>query len=1216
MLGLLIVLLGVIFAYGYLTNPVRIRTMAQTYLSNVVGGPVEVGNATLSIFQGLRLDNVKVKVDRSNRPDSVLLTAQTFLLRYNLRAMLGGDLEARQIIVINPRLYLSEDLDTGQRNYQRLIHRTEAASRPLNAQGRPVVLPEVLLRNAEVEYSEISRGQTHLLGRMQVDGQIAPENRADQYHFEFQSRDATEEVGPIVSGNIWAGTGSIEAKLSNLQFNQTLLNILPAEVRQWGQEHQLRGRIDIPLARYTPGVHGQPAQFRVEAALKGVNLTVRPREWMGRAEIARRATLARTQQLLRKSGMDLRKAADLQEKLLSVAPLTLDHVTGKFIFTPDGIDISGLRGRLGNNTLQIEGHTDGYSPDSPLTVRISSLKDENLYLPPAPDYISALPGDLRELYEHLRPEGSCRLWVEAQRRQPGSALRVRGQVDVLDGHFLFDLFPYPLRRAQGTITFGPDPKTGTDRCDITNLHGLGIAGGPNEAATVAINATIMPLGSDAEVNVQVRADRVYSEPALIRAMPPEVKQTLQMFARPGEKEPYPSFNGGFVCDVHRPPGPHQKWLTTLDLQIADSHGAFSLFPYPLDHMRGHLHIGDHFVDIDKMTMHKGELSLVVDGKVSFENDRPLRPELTITARNVPMDKTFIDAIPGDQRQWVRQAGLGGTMDIDGHVYRPDDSDPITYQLNISLKDGGIWPAGSTYALSKVNANLQLTPQTISLLSFQGRRGDAELTAAGSLTNMDHAPRLKLSARADKLAMEPALYQLLPAGAKEAWDEVHPIGTLDATLNCDVIVGNGSSATKPSTASTSRAADSEVGGSHFDLVLRPLKLSMTPQVVPYRLDDLTGAIHITDKAVTLENMTARHAGAKIALSGTGLSGGRSGAWDLKLGLMDAPVDTDLKTALPHALRDLFEAMKLQGTLSMRFDRLLYRSGDEPDIDFSGRLSLKDAKAETGVELQNMNGSIDLDGSVRRGRLDDLKGKLNLPSLTISQRPAKNLQADLLKSSGQDILQISHLQAAVAGGEMGGQIDLSIPKEGSPQYTLGIVLRNADMQTLAGDGGHDMRGRLSASLSLEGDWADPANRRGRGDVTASGKQMYRIPLLLGLMQITNLSLPVGQPFNEASAQYSVEGNHVTFEKIELRSDTMAMMGSGQLDFATKKVHLTFVVDNPNAIRLPFLTDLFNGFKQELFQIHINGSITPATNATEASGAYQTTVDKVYRGATEDK
>ena len=89
----------------------------------------------------------------------------------------------------------------------------------------------------------------------------------------------------------------------------------------------------------------------------------------------------------------------------------------------------------------------------------------------------------------------------------------------------------------------------------------------------------------------------------------------------------------------------------------------------------------------------------------------------------------------------------------------------------------------------------------------------------------------------------------------------------------------------------------------------------------------------------------------------------------------------------------------------------------------------------------------------------------------------------------------------------------PDNGPSRFGLGMVLRNANVADLAGPTEKDIKGQLTASLAIEGDWGDPSTRRGRGDVAVSGKDMYRIPLVLGLMQITNLSLPISSPFNEA-------------------------------------------------------------------------------------------------------
>jgi len=59
---LLLVLLGIIGGYNYLTDSERVRAMARDYLSNLLGAQVHIGSASLSLTEGLRLDRVSVMV--------------------------------------------------------------------------------------------------------------------------------------------------------------------------------------------------------------------------------------------------------------------------------------------------------------------------------------------------------------------------------------------------------------------------------------------------------------------------------------------------------------------------------------------------------------------------------------------------------------------------------------------------------------------------------------------------------------------------------------------------------------------------------------------------------------------------------------------------------------------------------------------------------------------------------------------------------------------------------------------------------------------------------------------------------------------------------------------------------------------------------------------------------------------------------------------------
>src|SRR5436190_5212862 len=77
----LVLLVGVILTYWYLTEAKRVRGMAERYLARLTGGHVQVRSATLSIFEGLRLDGVSVRVDNNDGPDSQLFKAGTILIK-------------------------------------------------------------------------------------------------------------------------------------------------------------------------------------------------------------------------------------------------------------------------------------------------------------------------------------------------------------------------------------------------------------------------------------------------------------------------------------------------------------------------------------------------------------------------------------------------------------------------------------------------------------------------------------------------------------------------------------------------------------------------------------------------------------------------------------------------------------------------------------------------------------------------------------------------------------------------------------------------------------------------------------------------------------------------------------------------------------------------------------------------------------------------------
>jgi len=327
-----------------------------------------------------------------------------------------------------------------------------------------------------------------------------------------------------------------------------------------------------------------------------------------------------------------------------------------------------------------------------------------------------------------------------------------------------------------------------------------------------------------------------------------------------------------------------------------------------------------------------------------------------------------------------------------------------------------------------------------------------------------------------------------------------------------------------------------------------------------------------------------------------------------------VDAELRRALPPALLAIVDGMKLRGGLGLDLPQLQYRgsgAGGDADVDVSGTASIKDATMDAGVPLTGVNGSMKFSAGTRQGKLDSLSGAVTLSSLAIGGRRVSDLRLDLLQASGRNELRLDKIQGSVAGGEIACGVVLTSPNQGANRYTMNLMVRNADVRELTGEPDPNILGEVTASLALEGAWGDARVRRGRGDVVVAGKQLYRIPLLLGVLQVTNLSMPVGGPFTKGTARYTVEGTRINFEQMDLRSDTMSMGGTGYLDFATKQVRMTLTTDNPAGLKVPFIHELWQGARQELLRINVRGTVQDPKVETSSMATFTTTIDQVFKG-----
>lgn len=1231
----LAMLIGLIGAYWYLTDTKRVRAMAQDYLSRFIGGHVEIGKATLSIFEGLRLDDVSIYVDDQKREDSLLFSASTFTLEYSPASILTGNIEATRIIAIDPRVRVSENVNERQWNYQRMRKTEREVKKPSGKPSR-LILPEVLLRNAQIEYTRIKDGAIESRGVLNIDGQLSPAVMAERYFFKLQSR-SNSALGPQMQGSVSLTDGDITARMAGFQFGSDIKALLPDQVRTWWEDHGLSGSIDIPDFNANLIRPDQP--FAVKVVLVGVKLTVQPEEMMSRDEITKRQWLDGSFRLMRLAGLNREGFIDFVGGLVQPGPIALTKVDGTFIFTDKGIELQDVIAGIEDNLVKISGKIDGYKNDVPFGLSISSLDTQNIYLPPSPKYINSMPSGVREVYHHFRPVGTAALNFRIDRETTGGRPQVSGEVQIIDGEFAFDKFSYPVRKATGRIRIDRDPVNGQEYLKIMNLRGTGVKGGPNENAYLEINGEMGPFTSDIAVQVNVRGTSISSEPALIAAFPPKTRAALKIFDAEGKGE-YPQFRGSFLCDIERYRSEESTWRVETDVTLETASGSLVAFPYPMKGVTASFKVYDDYVDLRNARYRKGDATLDISGRIEWgdpaaaarrarggrENPSKqdsgvgMRPDLRLRARNIPIDRDLLAALPPMQQKWLMKLGAQGKFDLDGTVATREvpaangkKKNEVDFDFLVQLKNSSLWPMESMAAVSGLNGTLHLTPDKLTLTDLKGKRGDSDVKAHGSVAWATKPPQIAIVAEATDLKLDSSLYGMLPPAAKRGWDEVRPEGSVDARLTFTGQAEQEETTTQPAT-----QPNPAVGS---ELLLTPRNLKIFPQSAPYRLENVTGEALVTQQRVEIRKLAGTHGDAKVELAGVGTLGDKP-TWDFQLIGQNVTVDEEFRAALPPALAELLKSSNVTGKVDFDFTRLrlfpgtagtqtTQPAGQNLDADFIVNLQSRDLSIDIGVPLTKVDGSVSFTGLSHQGKLSELIGAFDLRSFSVGDRVVSDFKGQLKKLPNEDAMTIREAHARFAGGELAGQFAWAYPDKGPSRYATNIVLRSADVAQITGDAAPQLRGQLSASLALEGSFNDPKSRRGRGDVVAQGEEMYRMPVMLGLLQVTNLALPIATPFNEGTCRYSIDGNRLTFESIELRAKDMMMQGQGHLDFDEMKVRLSFVTESTTWLKIPVVGDLIQGARNELLQIQVRGTIEKPKVSASSMNTLTTTVDEVFRG-----
>lgn len=1159
---LVLIIVGVAGGW-YITRPARLARITSSVLEKLTDAHVQIASAHIRGNGTLELHQFKMRTAALRGKASRLIEIEHVRVRPDYLALLIVQPRLSSVHLHRPQLHLTQNLDTGQYNYETLpLFDSDGDT------GGSVWLPEVFIRGGSVHFAEVRGGNFEPTGELQLQGKLTQWG-SDPNAFAFTLRQLIpgQDDGPMVSGMLNLQDQHVSASLEGFRFDEDQRRLLPERLRLlWDRLNPTGSLPNLSVSYNRDADGGLVAELAVEDI--ALNLPVEE--------------------------IDAR----------------FSHVTGRFLLEDDTLTIDNLTGEIEGIHYTINGEIRGRELDAPLHL---SVETQPFVVPKDPPILPGLPDDARKHYERFSPSGTFRLAFDLDRPTAGGNLNYAGTLELLGVQGRYYKFPYPFHDLRGLIRFDQDQVV------IEELRGKSPGGGE-----LAITGTITPPGDGAAVDVHVVANNVAVNRHLLDAMEPKHRKVFDMFFDEAAHQDLvargvirsekgtgvssstaadlpPVFDLGgrinAVIDVHRDFGPNKRNQVTTRLTGVGVNMLFRHWRYPLQITGGEVVIAPEQVIVNDITVSGpsggvGTLRGTVD---RAPRDKGVAPNLTITDARFPVDDFLLASIPSPQDQWVRQLHIQGALLADGRVFQTpptatDEDGRLEFAINFTPHEATATPYGGSFTIEGLTGGLTLRRDSVTLRNIAGRRGEGMLSVAGDIAWPDDSPRYTLTFSAEDLAPDLAVLDLLPPGHSarprlaELFDTYQPTGRLGAEL-----------------VYTNEFTESEAQANAAD----SYRLTLFPQTLAFNLrdkrvsfSDITGSVLIDGDRAELDDVTARFEHGSLTASGLlGLDG--SGDAALNLAAQSSQIDATTRAFLPDAALTVIDSLELTGGYRLEAARLLSRPhiNKGPRLEFEGRIGFSDAAASVGVPITALNGELDLRVVQFAGvETPHVNLALKADALRAASRLIQPLTLTMATDENLDRLHIGELHGESYGGVITGSGSMQMTPRG--QYRLNLALQDVQLEPFlapeTADAAHgrssssDGGGRVSANLGIEARYGDPATRQGRGILQVRDAELFKRPLAMALLQTANFALPTSGSFDRAYAHYLIMGDTVRFDRIGFETPNVAIAGKGTMDFPSRTLDLTMFARSLGGPSLGIVSEMINVFKDQLICIEVSGTL----------------------------
>ncbi|MBI5722565.1 MAG: hypothetical protein HZA50_01295 [Planctomycetes bacterium] len=321
-------------------------------------------------------------------------------------------------------------------------------------------------------------------------------------------------------------------------------------------------------------------------------------------------------------------------------PYLVEKVFGKVNITGKRVDLIGLTGSRGPMTCRIDGAiTDLDTPDPLTDIRVA-IRD----LPLDRTLAEAAGRQGRDSLENLRPAGKAKTVAVRVTQDKKGDIDYDASVELEDAEFFPTAFPYKISGVSGPIHLTPS------RVLID-----GSLTGRHEKTDIVLKGQFS-IGDKTGIDLRADCKNLLFNRELYDACPAGVKKVIDQLSPAGiaDMTLYVRYD---MPDMEADQVDYDIVLKAREMEIC-----YEDFPYTFRGVRGTMTARPGLVLLDGFVSEHGKMRTALTGRIDT-SDEKTSTALNIDARNVPVDKELLAALPRELNDVVGRIKPGGLCDV-------------------------------------------------------------------------------------------------------------------------------------------------------------------------------------------------------------------------------------------------------------------------------------------------------------------------------------------------------------------------------------------------------------------------------------------------------------------------------------------------------------------------------------------------------------------------